>query len=171
MSQCYGNTPDDRYARATFSIALAMAAIRSDRMSGRRVDLDCPLGATERDIDDGAVERHQRCQRHYLVLVHICAVADAALERQPVMTVLDAPGPDDFERAVALSDREVEAIDSVASFVLVEQSWRVVAECGRVIKGTTDVGEETVDARHDGISGRTPDHSAGVLVWRGREWE
>lgn len=25
VSQCYGNTPDERYARATFSIALAMA--------------------------------------------------------------------------------------------------------------------------------------------------
>ena len=81
MSQCYGNTPDDRYARATFSIALAMAAIRSDRMSGRRVDLDCPLGATERDIDDGALERHQRRQCHHLILVHLWAVADAALER------------------------------------------------------------------------------------------
>ena len=138
---------------------------------GRRVDLDRPLGTTERDIDDGALERHQRRQRHHLIFVHLCAVADAALERQPVMTVFDAPRPDDFERAVGLSDREVEAIHGVAPLDLVEQPWRMVAERGRAVKGTGDVGKKAVDARHDGMSGRTPDYSAAgsgaVRSWAG----
>jgi|AP48_1055490.scaffolds.fasta_scaffold210294_2 hypothetical protein len=39
-----------------------------------------------------------------------------------MVTVFDPPGTDDLERAIALTDREVEAVYGVAPFDLVEQN-------------------------------------------------
>ena len=68
------------------------------------------------------------------------------------MTVLDAPGPDDLERAVMLPDRKVETIDPVAPLDLIEQPWRMTAERGCAIEDPGHVGEKTVDARHHEVS-------------------
>ena len=43
-----------------------------------------------------------------------------------MVTVFDPPGMDDFERAIALTDREVEAVYGVAPFDLVEQARGVI---------------------------------------------
>ena len=113
----------------------------------RRVDLDGALGAPVRDVDDRALVGHQRRQRHDLVLVHLGAVADAALDREPVVAVLGAPGTDHRERPVALADREVEAVDAVAALDLVEQAGRLGAQGGRAIEVAGDVREES-SCRH-----------------------
>jgi len=79
------------------------------RRVGRRVYLDRALGAAERHVDDGALEGHERGQRHHLVLVHLGAVADAALERESMVTVLRTPRAYHLEGAVGEPHREVEA--------------------------------------------------------------
>ena len=109
---------------------------------GFRVDLHSPFGTAERDVDDRALERHQRRQRHHLVFVHLCAVADAALERQPVMTVLGPPRPDYLQGAVDLSHRKVETIHAVASLDLIEQTGRIVTERSGAVERPRDVCEE-----------------------------
>ena len=67
------------------------------------------------------------------------AEADAAFGGQLVMTVLGAPGVDDFNRSVGKPHRERERVDGVAHTDLVQEAFGVLAEHGRVIEIGVDV--------------------------------
>ena len=71
-----------------------------------RIDLHRALGAAVRQIDDRALVGHQRGEPLDLFLVDERRVANAALGRQLVMAVLDAPRVDALERAVRTAERE-----------------------------------------------------------------
>ena len=107
-----------------------------------RLDLDAALGAAERHVDDRALVGHERGERHHLVLVHLGAVADAALGRQLVVAVLGAPGVDHLDGAVLAAQRKVEPIDAIAAANLIEQSLGILGEPGRFVERSIDFFEE-----------------------------
>ena len=75
------------------------------------------------------------------------------------MAVFGPPGSNDLDRAVALTDGKVEAIDAVAALDLVEESRWLGAEARGAIEVSADVGEES-------SGGHTPSHSFRFLVLR-----
>ncbi len=113
-----------------------------------RIDLDAALGAAVRHVHDRALVGHERRQGHHLLLVHVRRVADAALGRQLVMAVLDAPAVDDLDRAVGAPEREVEAVDAVAAANLCQQAFGVVGEAGGVVEVSGHLIEERLGRHH-----------------------
>ncbi len=85
-----------------------------------RLNPDAAFPAAERHVDDGALVGHQCRERHYLFFIHVGAVTDAALYRQLMVTVLDAPGANHLDFATGPAQREVEAVDAVADADLLE---------------------------------------------------
>ena len=106
------------------------------------LDLDAALGAAVGHVDDRALVGHERGQRHHLFLVHVGGEADAALGRQLVMAVLDAPAVDDFDCAAGTPQREVEAVDAVAAANLRQQPLGVVGEPRGVVEVAVDLVEK-----------------------------
>ena len=113
-----------------------------------RLDPDAALGAAERHVDDRALVGHQRGQRHHLFFVDVGAVANAALDRQLVMAVLDAPRVNHFDLAAGPAQRKVEAIDAVADANLLEQPTRIVGELRRFVEVLGDLIEEVRRSAH-----------------------
>ena len=116
-----------------------------------RLDPDAALRAAERDVDDGAFVGHQRRERHHLFFIHLGAVANAALHRQLVVAVLDAPRVNDFNLAAGSTKWKVKTVDAVADADLFEQSTRVFGELRRRVEVLRDLIEEVGRSAHGGI--------------------
>jgi len=76
-------------------------------------NLDPSLGTAKRHIDDRALVRHERGQRHHLVFIHHFRVSNAALGGQHVVAVLRPPGVQNLDLAAVPFDREGEVDDSL----------------------------------------------------------
>ena len=87
-----------------------------------RIEPHAALGATERNVHDGALVGHQRGQRHDLVRADHLAVAGAALDRLLMLAVLGAPSFEDFVVIAAEPDGELKIIDVVAGLDLGKES-------------------------------------------------
>ena len=72
-----------------------------------RVALDAALRASERDVHEGRLPRHERRKRADLVDIGIGVVADAALVRTARGVVLDAIAGEDVEPAVVHSNGDL----------------------------------------------------------------
>ena len=98
------------------------------------IDLHRALRTGERHFHDGALVGHQRGERHDFVFVDRKAVPNASLGRQPVVAVLGAPCPDHLDPSVALSDREIEAVQAVAALNLLQQPSRMGCQYRRALE-------------------------------------
>ena len=75
------------------------------------VDADSGFATSKRNIDAGALVRHEGRQRLDLVRVDVRRVPDAALARSPVVRVLGAVAGDHLEAAVILLEGEIDLQD------------------------------------------------------------
>ena len=140
----------------------ARHAFQLRRRQLSRVHLHGALGPAKRHVDDRALPRHQRRQRHHLVFVDVGAVADAAFHRHLVVAVLGAPRLHDGDRSVVVLQGELEAVEAVASLDLVEQALGEGRERGRAIEAAIDVVEK---ARRTAHGGSVPTCRSAALEW------
>ncbi len=77
-----------------------------------RIDLQSPLRAAGRHIDQRAIERHQRCQRFDLFSIR--RIANATLHRFAVLAVARSPA-DEAVHAAAQEDAEPYRVGRVAA--------------------------------------------------------
>ena len=113
------------------------------------VDADAALGSAEGDIDDGALEGHQRGETLDFVAVDHRRVADAALGRQAVMAVLGAPGLDHLDLPVLVFDREGHLVEVVAGLDLLKQARVQV----RVLGSRFEIlGEVVIEVGHRALA-------------------
>src|SRR5690606_22880747 len=87
----------------------------------RRVELPGAPRARVGADDAAARARPQRRQALHLSFIDERRVADAASRRQTMVAVLDAPGVDRFERAIATFEGERDPVDRMAGLDDVEQ--------------------------------------------------
>jgi hypothetical protein len=149
------------------------------------IDPDSALGPAEGDVDERALEGHERRQGHHLVLHEIGTEADPALGGEPVVAVLHAVGLDDLDPPIVPLHRKPDQVDRVAGAHRFEDSRREVGVARRALEVPRYVPEEAValfsSRRHLASScrrseqgvcpARTPLPERRILAPRSRERE